>query len=911
MKNFVHLHAKTEYTLLTSALRIKDYVKRVKALGQTAAAVTDRGVLYGVPEFINACKREGIKPIIGCETTPDGILLLCKNDTGYKNLIKISSGGGFHVTDLNAYDLNGLIGLSGGKDSLINRLMLDGEYREAKKIITKIKDLFDEFYIEILNHGLREEAAVLPLYIRLSNETECKLCATNDVCYTDKDGYETEQILTAIRKNRSVMQKDPDDIKNDSYYVKSYDEMIEAFPEMADAVEITNEIAENCNVTSIGSSEIHLPHFEIPGSPNNKDFLSALCHKGAKKRYGENLNTEIINRLNFELETINNMGLTDYFLIVWDFVKFAKTNSIPVGPGRGSGAGSLAAFCTGITNTDPIRYNLLFERFLNPERVTLPDFDIDFGDERRGEVIDYVINKYGVDYTAGIVTFGTLAAKNSIRDVCRVTGMPYSAGDYLAKELSKFGINAKLSDLKINGEWKETDPQLVKLLSFAEKCEGFPKNASTHAAGIVITDKPVTDYVPTVKNNDMTVTQYPMTELEALGLVKMDFLGLKALTVIDDTVSAIKIYNKNFSADKIPENDPETYRMLCLGDTAGVFQFESEGITSLLRRVNPSCIEDLIAVIALYRPGPMDSIPSFLENRRRPREIRYAHPILREVLAETYDVIVYQEQVMLLARKMASFTLGRADILRRAMSKKKTDVMEHEKSAFIEGCKKNNIGEGIALDIFSQIEKFASYAFNKSHAAAYAELSYKTAYLKRHFPAEFFAAQISAFCQSSTKLNFYVNAARRFNIKFLPPDILTSERKFKAVTRDTILFGFGALKGVGDIAIDEILSLRKREEITSCEDFCAKCDAEAVSRQTVESLIQAGAFDRFSVSRRHLMQYAAMYIDNVKWQKMRNISGQVSIFESGAKPQTQQKFLPEFDEPTKRQFQADILGVII
>jgi DNA polymerase-3 subunit alpha len=904
----VHLHIKSEYSLLLSAARVADIPKAAAALGQTAAAITDAGVLYGAPQFFRAAKSAGIKPILGLEMKGAGIVLLCKNAVGYHNLCKIASDEKQNrsaVTDKGA----GLIGLSGGRNSEIYKLILDGSLNEAKKAVNELKSALDEFYIEIFDHNLPEEKAALPLLLRLAADTDCPLCATNDVYYTDRADSETREILLRIKTGTILAERDSESLPNDEFYIKSTEEMTALFRDYPEAIANTDKIAAACNFDfSEIAGGIHLPRFEIPKGLPAVQYLTALAEKGAIKRYGESLTEEIKERLAFEISVIDKMGFTDYFLIVWDFIKFAKTSGIPVGPGRGSGAGSLVAYAVGITNIDPIKYGLLFERFLNPERVSLPDFDIDFGDERRDEVKDYVAKRYGEDCTAGIITFGTLAAKNAIRDAVRILGLPTHMGDYLSK---KIPFGGKLSVFhREDGGFTETDPTLIRIIEAAEKIEGYPKNASTHAAGVVIADKPLTAYIPVSYAYGTATTQFTMGELEPLGLVKMDFLGLKTLTVIDNAVRAIKKRFPDFSEDKINTDDKAVYDLYSRGETDGIFQFESEGITSLITRMRPRNLDDIISAVSLYRPGPMDKIAEFLENRKNPQKIKYLHPLLKPILDETFGVAIYQEQVMKIARVMAGFTYGRADLLRRAMSKKKLDIMEREKAAFIAGAAGNGVTREVAETVYADIEKFAGYAFNKSHAAAYAYISYQTAFLKAHFPTEFYAALLSSVSGDDRKTALYYTEMRKRKIKLLPPDIIRSGVGASAEREGFIRFGLSNIKGVGSRAAEEIIAVRSEHKIASCEDFCKSVDTNIISRKTAESLVLAGAFNSMGKSRKQLMHYLPFYLDAAAESRYKNVAGQTDFFSlSGEPKKTDEKTIPEFTSEEIKNFDLFYCGI--
>ncbi|MBP1550419.1 MAG: DNA polymerase III subunit alpha, partial [Oscillospiraceae bacterium] len=760
--SFVHLHLHSEYSLLDGACRLKQLVGYAKELGQEAVAVTDHGCMYSAVEFYNEAVAQGIKPIIGCEVyvaprtrfdkihgqdnKPYHLVLLCKNNTGYQNLIKLVSYGyteGFYnkprvdIELLGKYH-EGLIALSGCLAGEIPRKLVNGEYESAKAVALKYREIFGEgsYYIEIQNHSIPEEMRILPLLYRLSAETGIPLVATNDAHYITKQDHEVQRVLIAIQTNTLLSEPNPLSFPTNEFYMKSETEMRELFANVPQAVDNTTKIAEMCNV-EFEFGKIKLPKFTIENVTDNVDYFRKLCYKGMKKRYGENVSAEITERMEYELDVITRMGYVDYFLIVWDFIRYAREQKIPVGPGRGSGAGSIAAYCIGITSVDPMKYNLLFERFLNPERVSMPDFDIDFCYEGRQRVIDYVVRKYGTDRVAQIITFGTMAAKGAIRDVGRVMGLPYQAVDKVSKLLS----GAPLEDeLKNNADLMvlyKNDSDVRKMIDTAKKLEGMPRHASTHAAGVVISDAPVSEYVPVQKNGDAIVTQYAKDELESLGLLKMDFLGLRNLTVIRDAENYIKKAIPDFDITKIPLDDKAVYEMISQGYTSGVFQFESAGMRQVLMRLKPESIEDLIAVLSLYRPGPMDSIPRYIECRHNPQKVTYKHPILKDILDVTYGCIVYQEQVMEICRKMSGYSYGRADLVRRAMAKKKADVMLKERSVFVEGALANGVEENVANDIFDEMVSFASYAFNKSHAAAYAYISYQTAYLKCHYYKEY------------------------------------------------------------------------------------------------------------------------------------------------------------------------------
>ena len=789
---FTHLHVHSEYSLLDGACRVPELVARAKELGQDSLALTDHGVMYGAVAFYKACQKAGVKPILGVEAyiaagsrhdkagplanERHHLVLLCENNEGYANLMKLVSLSfteGFYRKPrmdreiLRKYS-GGLIALSGCLAGDVPSALMDGNYEKAKACALEYRDIFGEgnFFLEVQDHSLPEEAQIRPQLIRLSRETGIPLVCTNDTHYLRQEDAKTQKILLCIQTNHTYKEDTGMDLGSEEFYLKSEDQMRELFGDVPEALENTARIAERCNV-ELEFGVTKLPHFEIPKDnpyglteeDPHADYLRAMAEEGLVRRYGKDVPKEYRERLDYELSVVDRMGYTDYYLIVHDFVAYAKSRDIPVGPGRGSGAGSIAAYCVGITDVDPMKYDLLFERFLNPERVSMPDFDIDFCYERRGEVIDYVIRKYGADHVAQIVTFGTLAAKQAVRDVGRVMEIPFGKVDSvnrlipwpLSHDLERaVRITKELSDLY------ENDPEVKVLIDNALKIQGMPRHTSTHAAGVVITADPVDAYVPLSVKDGTTVTQYTMTELEELGLLKMDFLGLRTLTVIKDCEELIQRKDPSFSVKTIPEDDPATFAMLGKGETEGVFQFESSGLKSVMIRFQPEKLEDLIAITSLYRPGPMDSIPTYIRNRHDPAQVSYVTPELKDILDVTYGCMVYQEQVMQVCRKLAGYTYGHADIVRRAMSKKKHKVMEEERVNFVSGCRKNGIAEDAANKIFDEMISFASYAFNKSHAAAYATLAYQTAYLKCHYPAEFLACQITSVLDWTDKVVEYI-----------------------------------------------------------------------------------------------------------------------------------------------------------
>lgn len=913
MTDFVHLHVHTEYSLLDGACRIKDLVRAVKDKGQSAIAITDHGVMYGAVDFYKAMKAEGIKPIIGCEVyvAPrtrfdkikeyDGeyrhLVLLCKNSVGYRNLIAMVSKGfteGFYSKprideDLLSEHSEGLVALSACLSGEVPKALLNNDFEKAKATALRYNAMFGQgnYYLELQDHGLSEEQRVVPQILRLSKETGIPLVATNDVHYIEKQDASVQNILICIGTNHTVNEKSGLEFPTEEFYLKTGDEMASLFP--AEAIENTVKIAEMCDF-DFQFGDTKLPYYDI-GEKDHFEYLTELSFSGAEKIYGE-ITSEVKERLNFELGVINRMGYTDYFLIVSDFVRYAKSQDIPVGPGRGSGAASLVAYCIGITGIDPLKYNLIFERFLNPERVSMPDFDIDFCYVRRQEVIDYVVKKYGADHVAQIVTFGTMAARAAVRDVGRAMDIPYANCDRIAKLIpQELKITIDQSLKKVPELQKEyyADPTVRALIDTARKVEGMPRHASTHAAGVVITDLPVADYVPLATSDESIVTQYTMTTLEELGLLKMDFLGLRNLTVIDDTVKMIRKTIPNFDINCIPLDDADTMRMMSKGQTEGVFQFESGGMKNVLMSFKPQKIEDLIAIISLYRPGPMDSIPKYIENRHNPHKIKYSTELLKPILDVTYGCIVYQEQVMQIFRSLAGYSLGRADIVRRAMAKKKHDVMEKERSAFIygainddgtvscEGCVSRGVDPKVAEEIFDEMSAFSSYAFNKSHAAAYAFVSYQTAYLKCHFEKEYMAALLTSVLDNQSKLGRYMAECIKKGIKILPPDVNMSERNFTS-TENGIRFGLLAVRNIGTNLVERIMTERKNGHYKSVYDMCNRLYGLDLNRRAVESLIKSGSMDCFGYSRRAMLQGVEQLMRSIEADKKYTMHGQMDLF---------------------------------
>ncbi|MDR0530656.1 MAG: DNA polymerase III subunit alpha [Oscillospiraceae bacterium] len=937
---FTHLHVHTEYSLLDGACRLGPLLDRAKALGQNAMAITDHGNLYGAIDFYRAARERGIKPILGCECyvaartrqekdkTLDSkryhLILLCANETGWKNLMALVSEAwvtGFYTKPRIDHALleqyhEGLICLSACLAGEIPQALLNGNYAQAKELAIWYRDLFgkENFYVEVQNHGMEEQLRILPQLIRLAQETGVGLVATNDVHYIERADAKVQQLLICIQTNHVLGEATGLEFGTEEFYLKGEEEMAALFREIPEALSNTEQIAERCHV-EIEFGNTKLPYVDIQSHEDHFSYFRRQCEHGLVARCGSDVPQAYQDRLAYELDVIRRMGYVDYYLIVHDFIAYAKSRGIPVGPGRGSGAGSLAAYCVGITNVDPMQYQLLFERFLNPERVSMPDFDIDFCYERRGEVIDYVIEKYGADHVAQIVTFGTMAARAALRDVGRALGMPYGTVDTIAKLVPyelKMSLGKALeqsSDLK---QMYEGDPQVKELVDMAKKVEGMPRHASTHAAGVVITRDPVHTYVPLARNDESIVTQFPMTTLEELGLLKIDFLGLRTLTVIHDAEEMARGECPGFSVEHIPTDDAATFRMLGQGLTEGVFQFESAGVRGVLQSLGPQSIEDLTAVTSLYRPGPMESIPAYIENRHHPEKIAYAAPQLRPIMEVTYGVLIYQEQVMQVFRELAGYSLGRADIVRRAMSKKKHKVLEQERGTFVAGCGKNHIPPVVANKIFDDMTSFASYAFNKSHAAAYAFVAYQTAYLKCHYPKAFLAALLSSVIESSGKVAEYAAECAKQNIALLPPSVNRSGVKF-VTEGEGIRFGLLGIKNLGNGFICAILSERGANgAYTSLYDFLQRMQARAeFNRRAVESLIKAGALDGLGNNRREMMMALPSFLGQLETAARCNVEGQVGFFELlGAKDSAEPQAAPqqEFSHTDLLAFEKETVG---
>ena len=913
-RQFTHLHVHTEFSLLDGACRIDRMFDHLKAMGQTACAITDHGVMYGCVAFFDAAKAAGIKPIIGCEVYVatrtrfdkvnriDGnshLILLCKNETGYKNLIKMVSAGfleGFYSKpridkDLLEQHHEGLICLSACLAGEVPKAILAGDYERAKNTALYYRDLFGEgnYYIELQDHGLEEDRVVLPQLIRLARETGIPMVATNDAHYITKEDSKMQSILLCIQTGKTIADADRMEFQTDEFYLKSADEMYDLFSMVPEACENTNKIAEQCNF-EFTFGETKLPYFRAPDGMENQAYFEKLCWEGLERRYPGKVTDALRERLSYEINVVKKMGYTNYYLIVYDFINYAKSRDIPVGPGRGSGAGSLAAYCVGITDIDPIRYSLIFERFLNPERVSMPDFDVDFCYERRQEVIDYVNEKYGRDHVAQIVTFGTMAARAAVRDVGRVMGMAYQDVDKVAKLIPMELKMTLQKALEVSPDLKtmyEADPQVHELIDTSLKVEGMPRHASTHAAGVVITREPATEYVPLSTNDGLPVTQFNMVEIERLGLLKMDFLGLRTLTVIHDTETAVRRKVPDFRMANISYDDPETYAMLAKGETEGIFQLESTGMTQVLVSLRPRNLEDIIALISLYRPGPMDSIPTYLRNRREPGKISYKTPQLAHILDVTNGCIVYQEQVMQIFRELAGFSFGQADNIRRAMSKKKHKVMEAEREHFVHGCTepgkecagcvKNGIPEDVANEIYDEMISFASYAFNKSHAACYAYVAFQTAYLKCHYPHEFMAALLTSVLDNTSKVIEYTTECQRLGIKVLQPDINVSRGGFTA-DGDCIRFGLNAVKSVGRNLIEAVVKERQERPYRGLYDFCRRMYGNELNRRALENLIKCGAFDTLEPSRRAMLECVEGILKSVETDMRQNLEGQMDLF---------------------------------
>ena len=952
--SFAHLHVHTEFSLLDGSNKIKEYVSRVKELGMNSAAITDHGVMYGVIDFYREAKKQGINPILGCEVyvAPNSrfdreitggddryyhLVLLAENEEGYANLTKIVSKGfveGYYYKPRVDKELlrkyhKGIIALSACLAGEVARFLTKGLYEEAKKTALEYQEIFGEgnFFLELQDHGIPEQGLVNQQLFKMSEETGIELVATNDIHYTYAEDAKPHDILLCIQTGKKLSDENRMRYDGGQYYVKSEEEMLRLFPYAKQALENTQKIADRCHV-EIEFGVTKLPKYDVPDGYTSWEYLQKLCYEGLEKRYGDP-SEELKERLSYELETIHQMGYVDYFLIVWDFIKYAKDHGISVGPGRGSAAGSIVSYCLEITTIDPIRYQLLFERFLNPERVSMPDIDVDFCYERRQEVIDYVTRKYGKDCVAQIVTFGTLAARGVIRDVGRVMDLPYAYVDSISKMIpQELGITIDKA-LKMNPDLKklyDTDETVTNLIDMAKRLEGLPRHCSMHAAGVVICQKPVDEYVPLSRAADGTITtQFIMTTLEELGLLKMDFLGLRTLTVIQNAVLLARRKQPELNINQIDYNDQKVLDYIGTGKTDGVFQLESAGMKGFMKELKPHNLEDVIAGISLYRPGPMDFIPQYIRGKNDSSSITYDCPQLEPILAPTYGCIVYQEQVMQIVRDLAGYSLGRSDLLRRAMSKKKAAVMEKERKIFIygdeetgvPGCIKNGIDEQTANKIYDEMIDFAKYAFNKSHAAAYAVVSYQTAWLKYYFPVEYMAALMTSVIDNPSKVSEYIYACRQMNIKILPPDINKGEANF-SVDGGDIRYGLAAIKSIGRPVIKAIVE--DREELglfQNLEDFITRLSAKNVlNKRTIENLIKAGALDTLGGTRKQFMSIYVQIVDHVTQEKKNSMVGQMTLFDLVSEDQKEefQIRMPdvgEYSKETLLAFEKEVLGIYV
>ena len=950
---FAHLHVHTEFSLLDGACRIKDLPGVVKSMGQTACAITDHGVMYGVIDFYRACKAEGVKPIIGCEVyvTPQGrtrfdkvhefdaesrhLVLLCENEEGYRNLSYLVSAAwteGFYIKPridqglLRQYH-GGLVALSACLAGEIPRRLRNGEYENAKAYALEMAELFgpDHFYLELQDHGIPAQREVNRGILRIHQETGIPMVCTNDAHYLRKEDAAAHDVLLCIQTGKTLDDENRMRYEPQNFYLRSTEEMETLFSAYEGAVSNTEKIADMCNL-EFTFGKYHLPEFQLPEGYDSFSYLKKLCDEGYRERYGEDESHR--DQLQYEQNMIEKMGFTDYFLIVSDFVRYAKSVGIPVGPGRGSAAGSMVSYCLHITDIDPVKYSLYFERFLNPERVSMPDIDMDFGDTRRGEVVDYVRGKYGDDRVAQIVTFGTLAARGVIRDVGRVMNIPYAEVDQIAKQVPN-GPHITLDDaLRLSkplSELYDRDQQVKRLIDTAKALEGMPRHASTHAAGVVITKRPVYEYVPLARNDDALICQYVMTTLEELGLLKMDFLGLRNLTVLDDAMKLVQQHQPDFTLADIPDDDPETYEMISRGQTAGVFQIESTGMTGVCMGLKPQSIEDITAVIALYRPGPMESIPRFIACKHDPKLVTYKHPKLIPILSVTYGCIVYQEQVIRIFQELGGFSLGQADMVRRAISKKKAKEIEKERQAFvygdkergIAGCIANGIDEATAQGIYDEIYDFANYAFNKAHAVSYAVVAYQTAYFKCHYTKEYMAALLTSVLDNSDKVAGYIGECRDCGIELLPPDVNRSSDRF-TVEENGIRFGLVAIKNIGRGFIQAMV--REREKggaFKSFQDFCERMyDCTDMNKRAVENLIRSGAFDDLGARRSQLVAAFEKVLDAIGSVRRRDVEGQLDFFGMNtSSPEAASRVelpdVPEFTAVERMQMERETTGLYL
>ena len=946
MPDFVHLHLHSEYSLLDGACRVEEIPRRAKECGHSACAITDHGVMYGAVAFYNACKKEGIKPIIGCEvylarrtrfdkshgedSASYHLVLLCKDDVGYRNLIYMVTRGfteGFYSKPRIDMELleghhEGLVALSACLAGAVPRMLANGDYEGARAHAEKMRSLFGEdYYLEVQDHGIEEQKRVNRGIVRLSHELSIPMVATNDAHYLRRQDADSQAVLLCIQTNNVITDGRPIGFETDEFYYKTTDEMHRLFGYLDDdplgsPLDNTVKIAEKCDF-DFDFSKLYLPAFKPEDGTPPDEYLERLAWAGFDRRLKDGRfdfelhpETEYRERVKYELSVIRKMGYSEYFLIVQDFVNWAKSKDIPVGPGRGSGAGSLVAFLIGITDIDPLRFDLLFERFLNPERVSMPDFDIDFCYDRRDEVIGYVKERYGDDHVSQIITFGTMAARAVVRDVGRALGMSYSETDAVAKCIPReldVTLDSALDYSKELREMYASDDKVKRLIDTSRALEGMPRHSSTHAAGVVITDRPVSEYVPLSMNGDVVVTQFDMDTVAKLGLLKFDFLALRYLTIIHDTEKQIRESEPDFSVDKLPLDDRKVYELISSGNTGGVFQLESGGMRQMLTGLKPDRIDDIIAAISLYRPGPMDSIPKYIENRKDPSKIRYLTPLLAPILDVTYGCIVYQEQVMQICRTVAGYSLGRADLVRRMMAKKKVSEMEKERAVFLEGAEKNGVDRGAADKLFDEMSSFASYAFNKSHAAAYAVLAYRTAYLKAHYPCEYLAALMTSVLGNAAKTSEYISECQRYGIRILPPDINESGPDFRAYHNDGdkyIRFGLLALKNLGEGFVKRVIDERRDRPFTSFEDFVERLWGSDMNKRQLEALIKSGAFDRLGVYRSRLLLAYEKIADHYQERNRSNVAGQLDLFSLGGSDEKPKGY--EYPDVTELSFREKL-----
>ena len=948
--SFVHLHLHTEYSLLDGACRIDGLMDRVKELGQTAVAITDHGVMYGCIDFYKAAKAAGIKPIIGCEVylarrlmsdrvhgidnDPYHLVLLCENRQGYENLCYLVSEANIHGfygkpridLDLLREHHEGLIALSACLAGAVPQYLMNEDYEGAKNYALTLSEIFGEgnFYLELQDHGIAEQRPVNQGILRLARETGLPLVVTNDAHYLRREDAVMQDVLLCIQTGKTVDDQNRMKFETQEFYLKSEEELRALFPECGEALENTAKIADRCNL-EFTFHEYHLPAFPVPKGYTNEGYFRELCMKGFRERYPEEP-PEYLERLEYEMGVISRMGYVNYYLIVWDFIHYAKSQGIPVGPGRGSGAGSIAAYCMHITEVDPMKYALVFERFLNPERVSMPDFDTDFCQERRGEVIDYVMDKYGADHVAQIATFGTMAARGAIRDVGRALNFSYAETDVVAKLVPGTPHITLEEALQVSPKLKEMydgDLRVKKLIDTARSLEGMPRNASTHAAGVVITADPVCTYVPLSRNDDTIVTQYTMTTIEELGLLKMDFLGLRNLTVIRDAEEQIQRFQPDFDIAKIPDDDPETFRMLTEGKTQGVFQLESTGMTGVCVNMKASSIEDITAIVALYRPGPMDSIPRFIANKLDARKVTYKTPLLEPILKVTYGCIVYQEQVIEIFRSLGGYTMGQADNIRRAISKKKMKVIAEERKVFVYGdpaqnilgCIGHGVSEAVAQSIYDEIVDFANYAFNKAHAVCYAVVAYQTAYLKCHYPKQYMAALMTSVIDSAAKISGYIAECKEMGIPVLPPDLNHSDAPF-TVEGDAIRFGLGAVRNVGQGLIRSLVNKRREGgPFKSLEDFVERMGEGELNKRAVENFIKCGAADCLGNHRSELLASYESVMDTVASTRKKNLEGQIGLFSMLMEEEEHLRIpmpkMPELPKAELLAYEKETMGIYI